>query len=151
MSSASSADTSRTQQATEPGTRPGRLTAAAAVAAVEGLALVAGGLYLLVTSLVDRSGDLTSALMGGVTLIALGLIPLAAARGLWLRRSWSRGPAVITQILALPVAWQLLQANSVMIPAGIALAVLAVAGLVLLVSPATTEALGIKRPGQDTP
>ncbi|MFF0436225.1 hypothetical protein ACFYU9_28940 [Streptomyces sp. NPDC004327] len=152
MSSASSADTSSTEQgaepAAEPGARRGRLTAAAVVAGVEGLALVAGGLYLLVTSLTHTSGDLTSALMGGATLIALGLIPLAAARGLLRRRSWSRGPAVITQILALPVAWQLLQANSVMIPAGIALAALAVTGLVVLVNPATTEALGIKRPGQ---
>ncbi|MFF5974338.1 hypothetical protein ACFY7C_22725 [Streptomyces sp. NPDC012769] len=135
---------------TEQTPRPGRLTAAAAVAGVEGLALLAGGLYMLVAVLADRPDDLTSGLMGGATLAALGLIPLAAARGLWLRRSWSRGPAVITQILALPVAWQLLQANSVMIPAGIALAVLAVTGLVLLVSPSTTEALGIRRPGQDT-
>ncbi|MFE1380644.1 hypothetical protein ACFW6S_17040 [Streptomyces sp. NPDC058740] len=134
---------------TERTARPGRLTAAAAVAGAEGLALVAGGLYLLVKTLTDASGDLTSGAMGGATLIALGLIPLAAARGLLLRRSWARGPAVITQILALPVAWQLLQANSVMIPAGIALAVLAVTGLVLLVSPSTTEALGIKRPGQE--
>ncbi|MET9955809.1 hypothetical protein ABZ135_30265 [Streptomyces sp. NPDC006339] len=130
--------------------RPGRLTAAAAVAGVEGLALVAGGLFMLGSVLVDRPDDLTSGLMGGATLVALGLIPLAAARGLWLRRSWSRGPAVITQILALPVAWQLLQANSVLIPAGIALAALAVTGLVLLVSPSTTEALGIRRPGEDT-
>ncbi|MFJ3901037.1 hypothetical protein [Streptomyces sp. NPDC090025] len=160
MSSTRNADTSAakgaagssadgTDGAADATVRPGRLTAAAAVAGVEGLALVAGGLVLLVTSLTDRSGDLTSALMGAVTLVALGLIPLVAARGLWLRRSWSRGPAVIMQILALPVAWQLLQANSVMIPAGIALAVLAVTGLVLLVSPSTTEALGIRRPGQD--
>ncbi|MFI8522566.1 hypothetical protein ACIGEZ_32930 [Streptomyces sp. NPDC085481] len=142
----SSAEMSSTEQTP----RPGRLTAAAAVAGVEALALVAGGLYLLVRTLTDRPDELTSAVMGGATLIALGLIPLAAARGLWRRRSWSRGPAVITQILALPVAWQLLQADSVLIPAGVALAILALTGLVLLLSPSTTEALGIKRPGQDT-
>lgn len=150
----SSADKRSTEQGAEPtdrGPRPGRLTAAAAVAGVEALALLAGGLYMLVTTLTGHPDDLTSALMGGVTLVALGLIPFAAARGLLLRRSWSRGPAVITQILALPVAWQLLQANSVMIPAGIALAALAVTGLALLVSPATTEALDIRRPGQETP
>ncbi|MEV5969147.1 hypothetical protein [Streptomyces sp. NPDC051921] len=149
MSSASSADMSKTER-TERAPRPGRLTAAAVVAGVEGLALAVGGLYLLVSTLTDRPDDLTSALMGGATLVALGLIPLVAARGLWLRRSWSRGPAVIMQILALPVAWQLLH-DEVLIPAGIALAVLAVTGLVMLVSPATTEALGIKRPGQDSP
>ncbi|MER7954010.1 MULTISPECIES: hypothetical protein [unclassified Streptomyces] len=133
---------------TEQTPRPVRLTAAAAVAGIEALALVAGGLYVLVTAFTGDPDGLTQALMGGVTLIALGLIPGAAARGLLLRRSWSRGPAIITQILALPVAWQLLQANSAMIPAGIALAALAVGGLVLLVNPATTEALGIGRRGE---
>ncbi|MET9623317.1 MULTISPECIES: hypothetical protein [unclassified Streptomyces] len=138
---------SSTEQNAEQPSRPGRLTAAAAVAGIEALALVAGGLYVLVTGLTGSPDDLTQAVMGGATLIVLGLIPGAAARGLLLRRGWSRGPAIITQILALPVAWQLLQANSAMIPAGIALAVLAVTGLVLLVSPATTQALGIRRPG----
>ncbi|MEU9298142.1 MULTISPECIES: hypothetical protein [unclassified Streptomyces] len=134
---------------TEQTPRPARLAAAAAVAGIEALGLVAGGVYMLVDALTRTSGDVTGALTGAVTLVALGLIPLAAARGLWLRRSWSRGPAVITQILALPVAWQMLQANSAMIPAGVVLGVLAVAGLVLLVNPATTEALGIRRPGQE--
>ncbi|RSS55469.1 hypothetical protein [Streptomyces sp. WAC01280] len=136
---------------TEQTSRPTRLAAAAAVAGIEALGLLAGGVYMLVKALADGTGDLTGALTGAVTLVALGLIPLAAARGLWLRRSWSRGPAVITQILALPVAWQMLQANSAMIPAGAVLGALAVTGLVLLVNPATTEALGIRRPGQDTP
>ncbi|MER6094896.1 hypothetical protein ABT154_03395 [Streptomyces sp. NPDC001728] len=131
-----------------PAARPVRLAAAAVVAGVEALGLVAGGVYMMVHALTGTSEDLTGAATGAVTLVALGLIPLAAARGLWLCRSWSRGPAVITQILALPVAWQMIQANSAMIPAGVVLGVLAVAGLVLLVNPATTEALGIRRPGQ---
>ncbi|WP_030758355.1 hypothetical protein [Streptomyces griseus] len=135
---------------TEQTPRPARLAAAAGVTLVEALGLLAGGVYMLVRALTGDGGDLTSGVTGGVTVIALGLIPLAAARGLWRMRSWSRGPAVITQILALPVAWQMLQTDGV-IPAGIVLAVLAVTGLVLLVNPATTEALGIRRPGQDAP
>ncbi|MFI0922598.1 hypothetical protein ACH4TP_01480 [Streptomyces sp. NPDC021012] len=131
---------------TEQTPRPARLAAAAGVTLVEALGLLAGGIYMLVRVLAD-GGDVTSGATGGVTVIALGLIPLAAARGLWKMRSWSRGPAVITQILALPVAWQMLQTDGV-IPYGIALAALAVTGLVLLVNPATTEALGIRRPGQ---
>ncbi|MFB9516347.1 hypothetical protein [Streptomyces purpureus] len=141
---------SSTQQNTpETAPRPARLTAAAAVTGLEALALFAGGVYILVTALTGTPDGLTQAVTGGATLIALGLIPLAAARGLLKARSWARGPAIITQILALPVAWQLLQATSVMIPAGIALAVIAVTGLVLLVNPATTQALGIKGPGAD--
>ncbi|AXG53935.1 integral membrane protein [Streptomyces lincolnensis] len=92
--------------------------------------------------------DRRSAVTGGVTLIVLALLPLLAARGLLGRRSWSRGPAVITQIMALPVAYNLLQADSMAIPAGIALAAVAIASLVLLVNPATTQALGIQGPGR---
>jgi hypothetical protein len=128
--------------------RPGRLTAAAALAALEGVALLAGGGAMLVLGLTGDSGDLSTAVTGGVTLIALALLPLIAARGLLLRRSWSRGPAVITQIMALPVAYNLLQADSVAIPAGIVLAAVAVAALVLLINPATTQALGIQGPGR---
>ncbi|MEU9289710.1 hypothetical protein AB0D57_34930 [Streptomyces sp. NPDC048275] len=127
--------------------RPGRLTAAAALAALEGLALVAGGAYILVQGLAGDPDDRQQAVTGGVTLIVLALLPLLAARGLLLRRSWSRGPAVITQIMALPVAYNLLQADSIAIPGGIALAVVAVVALALLMNPATTRALGIRGPG----
>lgn len=101
---------------------------------------------MLVLGLTGDSGDLSTGVTGGITLLALALLPLIAARGLLLRRSWSRGPAVITQIMALPVAYNLLRADSVAIPAGIVLAVIAVAALVLLINPATTQALGIQGP-----
>ncbi len=135
------------EAAEEAGPRPGRLTAAAALAALEGLALVVGGAWMLVGGLTGHPDDRTSAITGGVTLIALALLPLLAARGLIGRRGWSRGPAVITQIMALPVAYNLLQADSVAIPAGIVLGVVAVTALVLLVNPTTTQALGIRGPG----
>ena len=130
------------------GPRPRRLTYAAALAGLEGLALVVGGVWMLVEGLAGDPDDRQSAVTGGITLIVLALLPLLAARGLLGRRSWSRGPAVITQIMALPVAYNLLQADSVAIPAGIALAVVAAAALVLLINPATTEALGIRGPGR---
>ncbi|MFF1302530.1 hypothetical protein [Streptomyces sp. NPDC058307] len=130
------------------GPRPRRLTYAAALAGLEGLALVAGGVWMLVEGLTGDPDDRQSAVTGGITLIVLALLPLLAARGLLGRRSWSRGPAIITQIMALPVAYNLLQADSVAIPAGIALAVVAVAALVLLINPATTQALGIRGPGR---
>ncbi|MFF2850743.1 hypothetical protein ACFVT5_31095 [Streptomyces sp. NPDC058001] len=131
------------------GPRPGRLTVAASLAALEGLALAAAGVYLLVMGLAGKPDNAQQAETGGVTLIVLALLPLLAARGLLKRRSWSRGPAIITQIMALPVAWTLLQADSMLIPGGIALAVVAVTALVLLVNPTTTEALGIRGPGSD--
>ncbi|WP_093608318.1 hypothetical protein [Streptomyces indicus] len=133
-----------------PVSRPPRLTAAAALAALEGLALVVAGVWMLIEGLSGNVDNTTQAETGGITLIVLAAIPLLAARGLLKLRSWSRGPAIITQILALPVAWQLLQADSIAIPAGIALGAVAVASLVLLVNPTTTQALGIG-PKQPTP
>ncbi|MFG2377924.1 hypothetical protein ACGFY9_41520 [Streptomyces sp. NPDC048504] len=132
------------------GHRPRRLTYAAALVAVEGLALAVAGVWILVLGLTGEPDDRQQAVTGGVTLVVLALLPLLAARGLIGQRSWSRGPAVITQVMALPVAYNLLQADSVAIPAGIALAVVAIAALVLLVNPATTQALGIRGPGRGT-
>ncbi|MDQ0599012.1 hypothetical protein QF037_003357 [Streptomyces canus] len=129
------------------GPRPRRLIYAAALAALEGLALVVGGVWMLVAAFTGDSDNRQTGVTGGITVIALALLPLLAARGLLARRSWSRGPAVITQILALPVAYNLLQADSVAIPAGIVLAVVAVTALVLLVNAETTRALGIRGPG----
>jgi len=130
------------------GPRPRRLTYAAALAALEGAALVAGGVWMSVLALTGEPDDRRQAVTGGVTLIVLALLPLLAARGLFGLRSWSRGPAVITQIIALPVAYNLLRSDSVAIPAGIVLAVVAVTALVLLINPETTRALGIRGPGR---
>ncbi|MFI9581484.1 hypothetical protein ACIHCQ_06480 [Streptomyces sp. NPDC052236] len=126
--------------------RPARLTAAAAVSGLEGLALAGFGVYMLLMGLLGRPDSPTQAATGGVTLIALGVIPLIAARGLLLRRSWSRGPAMITHLMALIPAWTLLRASGALIPLGIVLAAVAVTGLVLLVNPTATEALGIRGP-----
>ncbi|MFG2759707.1 hypothetical protein [Streptomyces wuyuanensis] len=127
-----------------PAKRPGRLTAAAGLCGLEALALFAGGIYMLVSGLTGAPESTSQAETGGVTLIALGVIPLLAARGLLLRRSWSRGPAIVTQIMALPVAWTLLRSSGALIPAGIVLAVVAVTSLALLLNARTTEALGIR-------
>jgi hypothetical protein len=119
------------------------------VSGLEGLALVACGAYMLVMGLLGRPDSPTQAEMGGVTLIALGALPLIAARGLLLRRSWSRGPAMITHLMALIPAWTLLRASGALIPLGIVLAAVTVTGLALLVNPTATKALGIRGPARD--
>ncbi|MEU2713778.1 hypothetical protein [Streptomyces sp. NPDC007205] len=130
------------------GPRPRRLTYAAVLAGLEGVALAAGGLWVLVLVVTGSPDDRQQAVTLGITLAVLALLPLLAARGLLLRRSWSRGPAVITQLLALPIAYNLIHADGVAVPAGIALTAVAVAALVLLVNGETTRALGIKGPGR---
>lgn len=130
------------------GTRPRRLTYAAVLAGLEGVVLVVGGLWVLVLGVTGAPDDRQQAVTLGITLAVLALLPLLAARGLLLRRGWSRGPAVITQLMALPVAYNLLKSGGVAVPVGIVLAVVAVAALVLLVNRETTQALGIKGPGR---
>ncbi|MEU8476275.1 hypothetical protein [Streptomyces hygroscopicus] len=125
------------------GPRPVRLTAAALLAAAEGVVLLGFGVYVLIMGLTGDPESPQQAEMLGVTVLALALLPLLAARGLWLRRRWSRGPAMITQLMALPVAWTLLQNGGGLIAAGVATAVAALAVLVLLINPTATEALGI--------
>ncbi|MDQ0986928.1 hypothetical protein QFZ71_004211 [Streptomyces sp. V2I9] len=131
--------------------RPTRITALAGINALEGVALALGGLYLLVMGLLGKLESTQQAETVGITLVALGAIPLIAARGLLLLRGWSRGPALITQIMALPVAWTLLRSQGALIPLGIVVAVVAVTGLVLALNPATTRDLGIRRGSSTTP
>ncbi|MGQ4512268.1 hypothetical protein [Streptomyces sp. DW26H14] len=141
----SSEGTPATPDATGP--RPPRLTAAAALTALEALALFATGVYLLVAGFAGKPDDPGQAEALGATVIVIGILPLAAARGLLARRGWSRGPAMITHIIALPVAYALMSSGGSLVPAGIAVAAVAIAGLVLLISAATTRALGIRPPG----
>ncbi|MFI6000082.1 hypothetical protein ACIA98_06645 [Streptomyces sp. NPDC051366] len=122
---------------------PGRLTAAAALTALEGLALAGLGVYMLFVGIVGDPDSPQQAETGGITLLALATLPLIAARGLRLGRRWSRGPALITQLMALPVVWTLYSTGGAMIAAAVALAVAAVAVVALLVNPTATEALGI--------
>lgn len=138
----------------ESGTRTGkygRIEALAALTALEGAALVVGGIYMLVMGLLGRPQSPVQAETGGVTLVALGVIPLAAARGLLLRRGWSRTPSLVTQLMALPVAWTLLKSQGALIPTGIVLAAVAVTSLVMVLNPATARELGIGRGPRQAP
>ncbi|MFF5857057.1 hypothetical protein ACFY8B_15685 [Streptomyces sp. NPDC012751] len=130
------------------GPRPRRLTYAAVLAALEGVALVVGGLWVFVLGLTGDPDGRQQAVTLGITLAVLALLPLLAARGLLLRRGWSRGPGVITQLMALPVAYNLLRSDGVAIPVGIVIALVAGSALVFLVNGETTRALGIKGPGR---
>ncbi|WP_435241843.1 hypothetical protein [Streptomyces cucumeris] len=125
------------------GPRPARITAAAVLAAVEGVVLLGFGVYVLIMGLTGDPESPQQAEMLGVTVLALAALPLLAARGLWLRRRWSRGPAMITQLMALPVAWTLVSNGGGLIAAGAAIGIVALTVLALLINPTATEALGI--------
>lgn len=109
---------------------------AAALVALEGLALAVFGLLMLVLLLVgDKPDSVTQAITGAVTMLVLALLPLGTARGLWLLSTWSRGPAVFLQLLGLPVGWQMASSEGAWFPAGLAIAATAIAVLVCLFHP----------------
>lgn len=115
-----------------------RLTAAALIAGLEGLVVAAWGVGMFFT-------DDENAVLAGLTVLVMAALPLAAAYGLHRARRWSRGPALIMQILALPIAWTMLHSSGAVVAAGAALGGLALTALVLLANPKTTDALGIRR------
>lgn len=136
-------DVGAAKAAEERGPRPPRVTAAAVLTAVEGLVIAALGAYELVLGIVGEPDSTRQAVFGGLTVLALAALPLAAAHGLRRQRSWSRGPSLITQILALPVAFAMASAGGVMLPLGLAVGAVAVVTLVCLLSPSSAEALGV--------
>jgi uncharacterized membrane protein (DUF2068 family) len=125
--------------------RPRRLGVAAVLTGLEGVAIAASGLVMLVLVVVGEPDGVTQAVTGALTLLLLAVLPLAAGHGLWRLRRWSRGPAVVTQILALPTAWHMYGIGGAWRPAAALLAAAALVILVALTSPAAAEALGVLR------
>lgn len=123
--------------------RPRRLTTAAVLTALEGLVVAAFGVASLVMLVTGKPDGMVQAVTMAVTVLALSVLPLAAARGLWLRRRWSRGPAMIVQLIALPTGYQMAQNGGVWTAGGVVIALTGLAVLGCLVNPTATEALGI--------
>jgi uncharacterized membrane protein (DUF2068 family) len=82
---------------------------------------------------------MTRAAVGvGVTILmaAFGLLLLVVARGVFLGKRWSRGPAVATQLILLPIAWSFKGGSTTWV--SVVLAALAIAVLVGVLHPRST-------------
>ncbi|MCW2900572.1 MAG: hypothetical protein JWO67_2837 [Streptosporangiaceae bacterium] len=119
--------------------RPVTLTAGAAIEALEGLAALGFGLFVSWETVVGKPVDAVSAI--GVTVLALlgGGGMILVARGLWRAQRWSRSPAVLTQLFAVPVAISMIQGRQYTL--GVPLAVFAAAALVLVLSKPSNDVL----------
>ena len=82
---------------------------AALLVAVEGLALVVLGVVYGVAGLVGDPFDRTATLLEAAIAVLAGVLLLLVARGLREVRGWARSPAVVVQLLALPVGYGLVQ------------------------------------------
>jgi hypothetical protein len=118
--------------------RPVTLVIAAVVLVVQGLtALVLGG-YVAVETVIGKPADVVSALIVAVfgVLIGAGVtwVGWNVLRGV----RWSRGPAVVTQIFAIPLGWTLAPEQPLI---GIPLVVVALLAAGCLLAPPSTRAL----------
>lgn len=123
--------------------RPRRITAAAVLTGLEGLVVAVFGIVSLVMLVTGTPDGMVQALTMALTVLALSVLPLAAARGLWLRRRWSRGPSMIVQLMAVPTGWQMAQNGGIWVASGVVIALVGFAVLGCLINPTATEALGI--------
>jgi hypothetical protein len=119
--------------------RPATLLGAAAVQGAESIGVLAGTVIAGIDTITGRSYQVSSGV--ALTLIGLGTaVALAAvAAGLARGRRWSRTPALLTQLFCGVVAVYMLEGGRY--GWGVPLALLAVAGFVTLLSPATLRAL----------
>jgi uncharacterized membrane protein len=119
--------------------RPRTLTAAAGLQAAEGAAAIAFGLFVGWEALVGKPLETGGAV--AVALLALlgGAGMLTVARGLARVRRWGGAPALVTQLLAIFVAWNLIKSDQ--FGYGLPLAACALATAVLLLSRPSTQAL----------
>ena len=113
---------------------PAPLVVTASLVALEGLALV--GVAAL--ELADLTGDRVSlGISVAVFFLAYGALLLTAGLALVRRSPWARGPALMSQLIALGVAWYLRDVPLVAAVVAVG-AVVAIAGIV---HPASIEAL----------
>jgi hypothetical protein len=112
------------------GQRPLIIVVASALLMLEGLVGLGYAAFEL--------GRARAAMGVGVAILmaGFGLVLLLVARGVFLGRRWSRGPAVVTQLILLPIAWSFKGGETTWVSA--VLAVIAITILVGLLHPRST-------------
>jgi hypothetical protein len=108
--------------------------ALAALVAAQGLGLLGLAAFYAVELLVADPTSAVAAVIAALLTLTGAVGLLLVARALWRGRRWARAPALVTQLLVLPVAFGLVQGDRAYV--GVPLIVWALAVLVLLFTPA---------------
>jgi hypothetical protein len=119
-----------------PAVVPRPLKLAAAVVAAEGLVVAVLGIAEAFTMQSDR---LDRGITTTVFLLLYGAGLVLVARGLYRTSTWSRGPAVVAQLLQLGIAWSFWGDSTTAV--SVVLAVAAIAVLVSVFQKVSMEAL----------
>ena len=89
---------------TNPGARAGYATAAAALVALQGVGLIAAGVYLIVRALEPDARHRASTEVLGALSVVVGLVIVATATAGAARRRRVRSPLLVLEIICVPIA-----------------------------------------------
>ncbi|MET0475042.1 MAG: hypothetical protein ABW001_10425 [Mycobacterium sp.] len=124
---------------------PSTIRQAAAVVALEGVALVVVAAVLVARALAGAHEKAISGYGTALWFAVMGAALFTAAWALWTGRRWGRGIAVFAQLLLLPVAWYV-AVGSQQWAYGVPVALVAVIALALLFSPSALQWLSAQDP-----
>lgn len=110
---------------------------AAAVSAVEALALLGFVVFYLWELTQGASDDAVLVVMSALLILLFAVGIGALARGWWRGDNWPNSPTVVWNLLLLPVSWSLLQAGRGVV--AVVLAAVAVLGIVSAVRADTAD------------
>ena len=113
-----------------------------ALLGVEAVGLLAVTALLVYADATAPSVGASSAV--GITAFAglFALLLAALAWALWRRRAWARGPAIVLELLMLPIGYSMISTGLVWL--GIPVMLLGICGAGALLAPATRAALGLR-------
>jgi hypothetical protein len=110
--------------------------------AAETVGLVALVGYLLYADIAGGAESVRGAIMVTSFVALLGAVFGVLAHALWRRRAWARGPAIVLQLLLVPIGYSMAAAG--MAWAGIPVIALGLGGAAALIAPTTREALNAR-------
>jgi hypothetical protein len=113
-----------------------------ALLGLEAVGLLAVMALLIYADMTAPSVGVSSAV--GITAFAglFAVLLAALAWALWRRRAWARGPAIVLELLMLPIGYSMISSGLVWL--GIPVMLLGLCGAGALLAPATRAALGLR-------
>ena len=110
--------------------------------AAETVGLVGLVVYLVYADIAGGAETVRGAIMVTSFVAVMAAVFGVLAHALWRRRAWARGPAIVLQLLLVPIGYSMAAAG--MAWAGVPVIAVGLGGAAALIAPATREALGAR-------